>query len=146
MRSNVSWVMVTLRTSSLPMNRQTDTSKNITFPQLRWRPVTSQMKCHFRVRLYGSKMTAKPTSLPDGFTGNLMLTLKRDKDQRKIAFAQCKWALNIHNQIESNLISEILTFLNMLNYTTYKTTQNTLHDNNARFTLNVQMFAPYLKI
>ena len=37
-RSNASWVMVAW--GHFPVDRQTDTNKNITFPQLRWWAVT----------------------------------------------------------------------------------------------------------
>ena len=47
MRSNASWVMVTW---DPPLDRQTDTTKNITFLQLRWREV---IMC--RTVLFGSK-------------------------------------------------------------------------------------------
>ena len=43
-RSNASWVMVTWD-SPLPMHRQTHTSENITFPQVRWRAVIKVVDC-----------------------------------------------------------------------------------------------------
>ena len=38
-RSNASWVMVTWGLPDLLLNRQTDTTASITFPQLHWRAV-----------------------------------------------------------------------------------------------------------
>ena len=40
-KSNTSWVMITW---GPPVNRQTDTSKNFTFPQLRWLVVMGMSK------------------------------------------------------------------------------------------------------